>query len=136
MSYVNNVRVCIACLRSRGIECNGICPCPADTPDQQRTVIQHAEAGFCPENRFGEKQEPHGWSKLPIITGAIGVARAITGTGGASEEVIQRRTSICMACDHRIVIGGFLHQCKLCGCSTWAKVRNAEEHCPDNPPKW
>ena len=70
-----------------------------------------------------------------ILHGATGIAKAITGTGGASEELVARRTAICNApCEHAVTSLGVFQTCNLCGCSTWAKVRNATEKCPAG--KW
>lgn len=95
-----------------------------------RNIVDHATTGDCPINRFSTA---HGHG---IITSVIGIARALTGTGGASQEMIDQRTAICMTCDNVEAVAGVMNRCKLCGCSTWAKIRNADEHCPDIPPKW
>lgn len=72
----------------------------------------------------------------PIVHGIIGITKAITGTGGASDEVVAQRQKICQDCPKAIITAGVLRRCSLCGCSTWAKIRNANEQCPDNPPRW
>ncbi len=69
-----------------------------------------------------------------LAHGAAGIARAVTGTGGASAELIEQRTAICAACPHAVLSLGVLQRCDLCGCSTWGKVRNAGEKCPAG--KW
>ena len=69
-----------------------------------------------------------------IVHGAVGIAKAVAGMGGADAELVKSRTEICGACEHAILAAGLLQQCKLCGCSTWAKVRNRGEKCPAG--KW
>jgi hypothetical protein len=69
-----------------------------------------------------------------IAHGAVGIAKAITGTGGASPETVAARLAICAPCEHAELTAGVLRRCRLCGCSTWAKVRNAAEQCPAG--KW
>jgi hypothetical protein len=71
-----------------------------------------------------------------IAHGAVGIAKAVTGTGGASDETIKARTAICNACPKAQLAAGAMQRCTLCGCATWAKVRNAGEQCPDTPPRW
>lgn len=68
--------------------------------------------------------------------GVVGVARAVTGTGGATAEQIEKRAAICGQCPHRVMLAGVLQKCDLCGCSIWAKIRNVTECCPDSPPRW
>jgi hypothetical protein len=72
--------------------------------------------------------------KPSLAHGVAGISKAIVGAGGASLEVIQRRTAICAGCEHGKVVAGMFQQCDLCACWTWAKVRNAGEACPIN--KW
>jgi len=60
-----------------------------------------------------------------IIRGAVGVARAATGLGAASQTDYQARWAICMACDQHDA-----GRCRTCGCFTGAKVRVARESCP------
>ena|SRR6185312_1697901 len=79
--------------------------------------------------------EPKPLTAGHVAHGAAGIARAVTGTGGASDELIASRTEICEACPNWSKPMG-VGRCKLCGCLTWAKVRNAAERCPDTPPKW
>jgi hypothetical protein len=64
-----------------------------------------------------------------IIRGAVGVARAATGLGAASQTDYQARWAICMACDQHDA-----GRCRTCGCFTGAKVRVARESCPAG--KW
>lgn len=65
-----------------------------------------------------------------ILHGAIGIAKAITGTGGADEAMIASRTETCRTCDRAQVVGGAFDKCSICGCATWPKIRNASENCP------
>ena len=69
-----------------------------------------------------------------VIHGAAGIAKALTGTGGASDELVATRLAVCNACPHAEKFLGMLQRCGLCGCSTWAKIRNADERCPAG--KW
>lgn len=69
-----------------------------------------------------------------VAHGLVGIAKAVTGTGGASDELVKHRTAICSGCEHAELIAGILQNCKICGCSTWAKIRNADEKCPEG--KW
>lgn len=74
-------------------------------------------------------------SFAPMVKhGAVGIAKAVTGTGGASEELIAHRTAICTECPHAVKAAGLFKTCSICKCSTWAKVRNAAERCPAG--KW
>jgi hypothetical protein len=96
-------------------------------------IVQHAAADDCP--RFHEQPVK---VKLPlaraVVHGAVGIAKAIAGRGGASEELVAQRAAICGTCDKAIITGGVVRRCALCGCSTWAKIRNAAEQCPAG--KW
>jgi hypothetical protein len=82
----------------------------------------------------GPRQEIVGGPKTSTLTwamhGAAGVARAVTGTGGADAEMIAARTKVCEGCDQAQVVAGLIRTCKLCGCGVWAKVRNTAEKCP------
>lgn len=60
-----------------------------------------------------------------IIRGAVGVAKAVTGIGAASQADYRDRWAICMACDQHDA-----GRCITCGCFTGAKVRVARESCP------
>jgi hypothetical protein len=121
------------------------CLCTADGID----IHEHARTGQCPQNMYPpanappptqqqQGQEPsHGPQQSVVSTiahGAAGIARAVTGTGGANEELVRKRTSICATCQHNVLSLGLIHKCELCGCLTWAKARNLEEKCPAG--KW
>lgn len=86
----------------------------------KRHLIGTGRVLFLDERRTG------GLSR--VAHGAVGIARAVTGTGGASAELIDRRSAICAACEHWRAVG--MGRCDLCGCLTWAKVRNKDEKCP------
>lgn len=60
-----------------------------------------------------------------IFRGAVGVAKAVTGIGAASQTDYQARWAICLACDQHDA-----GRCRTCGCFTGAKVRVAQESCP------
>lgn len=114
------------------LECEHKTPIPGGRPVCAKTGVPIGDQAAigCPLNKFATL------TIGGIIHGAIGIARAVTGTGGADEEMIERRTAICAGCPHSIKTAGVFQSCELCGCSTWAKVRNADEHCPDDPSKW
>jgi len=65
-----------------------------------------------------------------ILRGAVGITKAITGQDRASQETITRRTQTCRDCPQAQITAGLFWRCRLCGCATWAKVRNAGEKCP------
>ena len=71
---------------------------------------------------------------MNLAHGVAGIARAVTGTGGADAELVQKRVAICTECEHNVLSLGLIHRCELCGCLTWAKTRNLEVKCPAN--KW
>jgi hypothetical protein len=146
------LRICHTCpYKQRRCTVGQPCLCTADGID----IREHARAGFCPQNMYPpaslpaaqqqqsqqptspppQPQQPHQPSTVSTIAhGAAGIARAVTGTGGADQQLIQKRTSICATCEHNELTMGLIHRCKLCGCLTWAKARNLEEKCPVN--KW
>lgn len=101
--------------------CRHACKEREPIPDYKEPINPPSQTNH-PENR--------------IIHGITGIAKAITGTGGASEQVVAERQAICESCPKAIIAAGVLRRCSLCGCSTWAKIRNANEQCPDNPPRW
>ena len=125
MSFALNIAACHRCLASRKATCSGVCVCPVGGGD----VIDRAESGQCPIREF-DKPAP----VRAVIHGAAGIAKALTGTGGADEATVKARTEICRTCENAILTAGVLERCKLCGCSTWAKVRVASESCPAR--KW
>lgn len=108
--------------------CTGIKPCPVDGND----IREHAYSGKCPKGKFDGP--PVSLTIGGVAHGAAGIAKAVLGVGGASPELIEQRTEICKGCEHAILSLGVLSRCKLCGCATWAKVRNANEKCPAG--KW
>lgn len=79
-----------------------------------------------------------------IIHGAVGIAKALTGTDAAAPEVAQQRRDICRQCEHATrnpdpkyaKFNGLttFSRCKLCDCVLSLKVKVASEHCPIN--KW
>ena len=123
-SYEANLSTCHRCpFRQRG--CDGdTCVCTADG----LPINEHASTGHCPQNLF----PPPSDSKL--VRGAIGIARAVTGTGGTESALVQKRWETCSRCPENHLSFGLVYQCNLCGCLTWAKVRNKDEKCPAG--KW
>lgn len=75
-----------------------------------------------------------------IINGAVGLAKAATGIGTVSLQVMQERRDVCRECDQATrspdpkfaVNKGLtcLSQCKPCGCYIAAKTKVASESCP------
>ena len=129
-----NISICHQC-KHRGPVTDGACPCLADP--EKRDIVEHAEYTGCPEGKFPKsdkpRPEPRPTRMSPARTAAhaaAGIVKAVVGTGGASEELVKQRTAICGGCEHAILSLGVLSRCKLCGCATWAKVRNADEKCP------
>jgi hypothetical protein len=118
-SAAANLTICRRCPLAR---CAGQCACTDGQP-----IEQHADAGECPAGKFAGRSA----SPLTMIAhGAAGIAKAVTATGGASEEVIRSRTAICGGCPEAVMVAGVFQKCEVCGCGTWAKVRNAAEACP------
>lgn len=126
-----NLAVCQRCPFLRRAAGHGPGICGADGID----VAEHARLGQCPQNLYPPKPiAAQGPPKPTLAHGAAGVARAVTGTGGADAKTIEHRSRICAACPHNILTLGLINRCDLCGCLTWAKVRNATEKCPAG--KW
>lgn len=139
LKVAESIAVCHQC-PNRGPLTEGKCACLLDP--ERRDIIKHAEELGCPENKFPKPDakpkpptpEPREASFRIAARGAAGIAKAVLGAGGASLELIESRTEICKGCEHAILSLGVLSRCKLCGCATWAKVRNATEKCPAG--KW
>ena len=54
-----------------------------------------------------------------------------SGFKNSDEIKIYKRKSICKECEHWISSAwNGTGKCKLCGCSTWVKIRIATEKCP------
>jgi hypothetical protein len=102
------------------------CLCTADGAD----IRDHARDGHCPQNMYPQSQV----KPINLAHGAAGLVRAVTGTGGADTELIEKRAAICTSCEHNKLSLGLIYRCELCGCLTWAKTRNLEEKCPAG--KW
>jgi hypothetical protein len=125
------LKICQVCpFKQRFCYENQPCLCTADGAD----IREHARDGHCPQNMYPIVPQTQRSTVSTIAHGAAGIARAVTGTGGADDELIQKRTSICAGCEQNVLSLGLIHRCQLCGCLTWAKARNLEEKCPAN--KW
>ena len=125
--FEQNLAICNTCpFRQRICADNAPCLCTADGTD----VRDHAKEGHCPQGRYPLPKT----TAETIANGVAGIARAVTGTGGADDQLIQQRTSICATCEHNVLSLGLIYRCDVCGCLTWAKARNLNEKCPIN--KW
>ncbi len=69
--------------------------------------------------------------EIGAMQSAAGIIRAVTGTGGADSGTIEFRTMICNGCPFAVLVLGTIQRCTLCGCATWAKIRNADASCPN-----
>jgi hypothetical protein len=103
--------------------------------------IVQADAVILPNDLYARIQAEVGRRRpgippRPLLTpakvahGVVGIAKALTGTGGTSVDLVAHRTAVCRSCPHAELAAGVLQRCSLCGCSTWAKIRNAREACP------
>ncbi len=64
-----------------------------------------------------------------VVAGAVGLVKALTGTGGSSAEQVAERLAVCGACPDRITTLG-VDRCRLCECVLAAKARVADQRCP------
>lgn len=123
------IAICNQCpFRERPCADADPCACQADHVD----IREHAKAAHCPLNLY--PADPQRSLVGTVAHGLAGIARAVTGTGGAEDPLVERRLSICATCPHNVVTLGMVNRCELCGCLTWAKARNLEEKCPAG--KW
>jgi hypothetical protein len=98
-----------------------------------RNIVDHVASNVCPLGKFGMKGTLAP-GPADFLRGAVGIAKAIAGTGGATDGQVKARTEICDGCEHAKIVAGVVEKCDLCGCVLWAKVRNAGERCPAG--KW
>jgi hypothetical protein len=128
------LKICLCCpFKQRFCTEGQPCLCTADGVD----IRDHARDAHCPQNLYPPPPQPlhpHQSTVATIAHGAAGIARAVTGTGGADDALVKKRAAICTDCEHNKLSVGLIHRCELCGCLTWAKTRNLEEKCPAN--KW
>src|SRR5579859_426742 len=121
-AFEHYLAICSKCpFRQRSCADNGPCACTADGAD----IREHAKEGHCPQNLYPVPRN----TVSTIAHGVAGIAKAVTGTGGADDELVRSRTNICATCQHNVLSMGLVHKCELCGCLTWAKARNLEEKC-------
>jgi hypothetical protein len=126
-AFEQYIAICNRCpFRQRICADDQPCACTADGLD----VREHAREGHCPQNLYPVPKT----TAETIAHGVAGIAKALTGTGGADEQQIKSRLAICSTCEHNILSLGLIYRCDLCGCLTWAKARNLEEKCPAG--KW
>lgn len=91
-------------------------------------IFVHALASGCPVGKFAAPT---------IVAGAVGLMKAALHIGRATDEVIEKRGAICAACPNaEAFAGGIATRCKLCRCTIFAKVLNADSFCPDSPARW
>ena len=127
--YEQYLSICNRCpFRQPGCAGGQPCACTADGCD----IAEHAKAGHCPQNLY--PAPPSQGAAATIAHGVAGLARAVTGTGGADAQTVKDRLRICGQCEHNKLTMGMIHRCELCGCLTWAKARNLTEKCPAG--KW
>lgn len=140
---VANFETCLACLRGRGVtHFTG----PSECPEDGKPVREHAKAGACPLNLLSpvlveDASAPPAASKRcgcgqRIARGVVGLAKAALGVDKADDAEIERRLSLCLACEHVKATLGVVNRCDLCGCAIKAKIRIKGEACPANPPRW
>lgn len=96
---------------------------PADLFEQLRAESA-ARVGAIPPRPMLQPLTP-----ARAVTGAVGLARALTGTGGASAEQVAARLAVCGSCPDRVTTLG-VDRCRLCSCVLAAKARNADQQCP------
>lgn len=78
------------------------------------------------------------------VRGVAGVVKAVLRIRRAPESVIAARRDQCRLCPHsrkhpfRQTAAGLplVSFCGLCKCQLHLKTSNADEFCPDNPPRW
>ncbi len=85
---------------------------------------------------FSERIPSSGSVLRTVAHGAAGIAKAVVRIDRASDADIAARKAICAGCEHAVMRFGVFQQCKICGCATAAKIRNAKESCPLPVPKW
>ena len=75
-------------------------------------------------------QEPDSFKKAESLL-ISSISWMQSGFEIANESETSKRKSICKDCEHWISSAwNGTGKCKLCGCSTWAKIRIATERCP------
>jgi hypothetical protein len=116
---MNTLSICHRCPKVQA-RCQGACLCTVSGLD----IVDHAASGQCPAGYFGHL------TASQFAQGVAGIAKALTGTGGASNELVVERTAICRDCPEAELVAGAFHRCRICKCATWAKIRNATEQCP------
>jgi hypothetical protein len=88
--------------------------------------IQHANS-VCPENRWSQPSLPQQAASL----GKSLLNWTASGFSPTPPDILAVREATCRACpewdDTSMAKTG---RCRICGCSTWAKLRMATERCP------
>jgi hypothetical protein len=75
-------------------------------------------------------QEPNSFKKAESLL-ISSISWMQSGFEISDETKMSERKSICKECEHWISSAwNGTGKCKLCGCSTWAKIRIATEKCP------
>jgi hypothetical protein len=81
--------------------------------------------------RFANEKEARDFlAKCKSLSSSV-VNYSKSGFKSSTQEEILKRKSICERCeDWNSSAWNGTGKCKLCGCSTWAKIRIATERCP------
>ena len=111
----------------------GGCPSPDDVEGNIRAVPCFGQCMGTNEGSFRlaagtASAGLSGWRQ--ITHGAVGIAKALIGLGGADKEMVEKRGAICHACPHAVIVAGVFNTCEICSCQIWSKIRNVGEHCP------
>lgn len=89
---------------------------------------------------IGEPKPHHRVAPPPLADQITSFSKSVSrwaasGLKSVTDEVFNERKSICAGCefwDSKALSG--TGRCRICGCSTWAKLRMSTESCPLN--KW
>jgi hypothetical protein len=96
-------------------------------------ILAVTEADFSSIHRAIRRNDTHYPPLAEMAKSALvsSVKWAASGFSMAEEPVISARFDTCKLCpdwDAKALNG--TGRCRICGCSTWAKLRMAHEHCP------
>lgn len=80
-----------------------------------------------------------GWSVDKVVSGAVGLAKVVTGIDRADDDLTAQRLAVCAICEEIVrVLDGMPSgadvmigdSCRACGCLLRAKTRIGAESCP------